>query len=101
MSKVRKKRPSIHKGGRHRTWQLQEAKARFSELVTEVMEDGYQTITKNGHPVAVIISHKEFERFKKPKNNLGDFLLDSPIIKYELNIERVKDLGRDIDLYRE
>jgi len=88
----------MRKMHRRRTWQLQEAKARFSELVNEVMKDGYQTITKNGHPVAVLISLEEFEKFKKPKNNLGDFLLDSPLFKNDFEIERVKDFGRDIDL---
>ncbi len=98
MSKIKKKRSSVRKGRRHRTWQLQEAKAKFSELVTEVMEDGYQTITKNGRPVAVLISHDEFEQIKKPKKNLGDFLLDSPLFEYDLDIKRTKDFGRDIDL---
>jgi len=89
---------SLHRRRRHKTWQLQEAKARFSELVNEVIEDGYQTITKNGRPVAVIISHDEFQKFTTPKKKLGEFLSESPFSKYDLDIERDKDLGREIDL---
>lgn len=97
MAKVRKKHKSTHRR-RHKTWQLQEAKARFSEVVNEVIEDGYHTITKNGKPVVVIISHDEFEKFQKPKNSLGEFLSESPFSSFDLDIERDKDFGREIDL---
>ena len=93
MRKFKKSR--AHRRKKHKTWQLQEAKARFSELVNEVIEDGYHTITKNGRPVAVVISHEEFEKFKKPKNSLGEFLAESP---FDFDIERDKDVGREIDL---
>ncbi|MES2272670.1 MAG: type II toxin-antitoxin system prevent-host-death family antitoxin [Chlamydiota bacterium] len=96
MAKIRKKRATRQR--RHKTWQLQEAKARFSQLVNEVIEDGYHTITKNGHPVVVIISHEEFVKFKTPKNTLGEFLSESPFSTFDLDLERDKDLGREIDL---
>lgn len=96
MSKVRKKRMRFKK--MHRVWQLQEAKARFSELVTEVERDGYHTITKNGHPVAVIISKKEFEKMRLPRNSMLDFFRQSSFPELELDIKRNKDLGRDIEL---
>ena len=95
MAKIRRR---VARRRRHKTWQLQEAKAKFSELVNEVMEDGYHTITKNGHPVVVIISHEDFEKFMKPKNTLGEFLSESPFSEFNLDIGRDKDLGREIDL---
>jgi antitoxin Phd len=99
MSKIRRRRRSVNRRKAvHKTWQLQEAKARFSELVNEVMEDGYHTITKNGQPVVVIISHEEFEKFKKPTKTLGQFLAESPFSKYDLDIKRDKSPGKDIDL---
>ena len=82
----------------HKVWQLQEAKARFSELVNEVEEDGYHTITKNGHPVVMIISTREFEKLKTPKNTLLDFFRDAPLPDVDIDIERDKDTGRDNDL---
>lgn len=39
-------------------WQIQEAKAKFSQLVEDANIKGYQTITKQGEPVAVILSKK-------------------------------------------
>ena len=38
------------------TWQIQTAKARFSELVKQAAEDGPQEITLHGKPVAVVLS---------------------------------------------
>ena len=96
MSKIRKRRGRRGRG--HKVWQLQEAKARFSELVNEVIENGHQTITKNGHPVAVIISQEEFERIKGPENTLVEFFLEAPFPELDLDLERSKDVGRDIDL---
>jgi prevent-host-death family protein len=82
----------------HKVWQLQEAKARFSELINEVERDGYHTITKNGRPVAMIISKNEFEKMSTPGNSLLEFFREAPLSEFDLDIERDKDLGRDIDL---
>lgn len=96
MVKNLKKRIRIKKI--HKVWQLQEAKARFSELVTEVERDGYHTITKNGRPVAVILSTREFEKTCMPKNALLDFFREAPLPELNLDFERNKDLGKDVDL---
>lgn len=98
MAKNSKKRVTTTRRRRHKTWQLQEAKARFSELVNEVLEEGYQTITKNGRPVVVIISHEEFKKSQTPQKTLGEFLLNSPFSRFDLDLSRDKDPGRDIDL---
>jgi antitoxin Phd len=96
MTKIRRRRRNTK--GPHRVWQLQEAKARFSELINEVERDGCHTITKNGHPVAVVISTHEFEKMRKPKNTLLDFFREAPLPDFDFEIQRNKDLGRDIDL---
>ena len=41
-----------------RTWQLQDAKNRFSEVVTRALNEGAQTVTKHGKP-AVIVHYDE------------------------------------------
>jgi prevent-host-death family protein len=98
----KKKRDSREREARgkqtQRTWQLQEAKAQFSQLVNETIEDGFQTITRNGHPVVVMISQKEFERFQKPKETIVDFFKRAPFPDLDLDIGRDKDTGREIDL---
>jgi prevent-host-death family protein len=96
MAKIRKSRKHLRRT--KKVWQLQEAKARFSELVNEVEHGGYQTITKNGHEVAIIISKEEFENLRKPKNTLLDFFNDAPYPEVDLDIERDHDLGREVDL---
>jgi len=83
---------------RKRVWQLQEAKARFSELVDSVLEDGYLTITRNGRPVVVVISQDEFEQYQKPKDTIIDFFKRSPLPEIDLDLRRDKDTGREIDL---
>lgn len=96
MSNIKKRR--ISRPGKHKIWQLHEAKSRFSELVNEVIEDGYHTITKNGRPVVVIISQEEFEKIHTHPNTLGEFLSESPFSTFDLDLKRDKDFGRDIDL---
>lgn len=83
---------------KHKTWQLQEAKSKFSQLVDEVVEGGYHTITRNGQPVVVIISQKDFEQYLQSKETLVDFFMRSPFPDFDLDISRDKDTGRDIDL---
>jgi prevent-host-death family protein len=45
-------------------WRLQDAKARFSELVRRVRSDGPQHVTVHGRDEVVVISAEEFRRLK-------------------------------------
>ncbi len=45
-------------------WPLQNAKARFSELVRRVKNEGPQHVTVHGHDEVVVISSEEFLRLK-------------------------------------
>lgn len=45
-------------------WPLQDAKARFSELVRRVRSDGPQHVTVHGRDEVVVISAEEFRRLK-------------------------------------
>lgn len=79
-------------------WQIQEAKAKFSQLVENANIKGYQTITKQGQPVAVILSKKDFDKITQSKTSLLSFFKAAPCQEVELNIERSKDLPRELDL---
>lgn len=79
-------------------WQLQEAKARFSELVKKAVKDGPQHITVHGEPAVVILSEKEYNKLKKPKSSFLVFLNHSPLKGIKLDLQRDKSLNRDIDL---
>jgi prevent-host-death family protein len=52
------------RGGASDHWQLQDAKARFSELVQRVHRDGPQHVTVRGRDEVVVISGEEFRRLK-------------------------------------
>jgi prevent-host-death family protein len=45
-------------------WRLQDAKARFSELVRRVRSEGPQHVTVHGRDEVVVVSAEEFRRLK-------------------------------------
>lgn len=44
------------------TWQLQEAKSRFSELVSRSLTEGPQLVTRRGEDAVIVISAPEYQR---------------------------------------
>ena len=85
------------------TWQVQQAKTRFSEVIERAQNEGPQTITKHGKPRAVVLSAAEYEALSsgkaKPKRDFVDFLMNTGPILEGVDLERDKsDFGRDIDL---
>jgi antitoxin Phd len=46
-------------------WQLQDAKARFSELFRLARERGPQPVTKHGREAVVVLSSEEYDRLTK------------------------------------
>jgi antitoxin Phd len=91
------------RGGSKRsgTWQLQAARANLSEVV-DAAERMPQHITRNGKPVAVVLSHKDYSRLTKPRLNLVEFFQQSPLAAAmaEGDVAFDRDQGplRDIDL---
>jgi antitoxin Phd len=79
-------------------WQLQEAKAHFSEVIKKAVEEGAQNITLRGRPVAVVISEKEYQKLKKPKLSFVEFMRKSPLVGVKIDLRRKQDFGRDIEL---
>jgi prevent-host-death family protein len=75
-------------------WQLQEAKARLSELVKRAASEGPQQITVHGVPAAVLVSAEEFARMKLAKGEEPSFweiLRRAPLAGEDLVIERDPD----------
>jgi prevent-host-death family protein len=77
-------------------WQLQEAKAKFSELVQKAIDEGPQTVTRHGKDAVVVLSAEQFELMKKRQISLKEVLAMMSL--EELDLERNKDLPREIDL---
>jgi prevent-host-death family protein len=75
---------------------LQDAKAKFSELVQMAIDDGPQTVTRRGTPAVVVLSAEQFELMKKRQISLKELLRSAPW--HELEIERDKSYPREIDL---
>ncbi len=82
------------------TWAVAEAKARFSEVIDRALSEGPQTITRRGKRSVVVVA-AELWALKgkgKPEGNLAEFFAASPLSGSGLEIERVKDRPRDLDL---
>lgn len=79
-------------------WQLQEAKNKLSQLVEEARTSGPQVITVRGREAAVVLSIEEYRRLAPKQESLAEFLAKSPLRGSGLEIERLPELGRDIEL---
>lgn len=71
-------------------WQLQEAKARLSEVVKNASL-APQQITLRGKPAAVVLSKKEYDNLITQKESLVDFIRRSPLRGIKLDVKRNKD----------
>ena len=80
------------------TWQLQEAKNKFSEVVERARTRGPQVVTRRGKEAVVVVSVEEFERLSRPRESLVEFMGRSPLRKVKLDLERVRDEPREVEL---
>ena len=82
-------------------WQLQMAKAKFSEVFRRARTEGPQRITKQGKEGVVMISDEQYDKLTlkshQPKS-IVQFFRESPLVGVELDWERDKDAGLDVDL---
>ena len=58
------------------SWQVQDAKARFSEFLDATIKNGPQIVTRRGVKTAVMVPIEEWERLQKAaRPSLKDWLL--------------------------
>ena len=82
-------------------WQLQTAKAQFSEVFRRARTEGPQHVTKAGKEEVVIIPLEEFERLigrAQKDGDIVDFFRNSPLMGLDLDIKREEQPDREIDL---
>ncbi|WP_295403786.1 type II toxin-antitoxin system Phd/YefM family antitoxin [uncultured Thiocystis sp.] len=81
-------------------WQLQEAKARLSEVVRRAVECGPQHVTVNGEARAVVLSAAEYVRLRgQPTGRaLVDLMADSPLGDIVFEHPKVKGPVRAVTL---
>ncbi len=77
-------------------WQIQQAKARFSEFVDRTLKEGPQTVTRRGKAVAVLVPADEYRRLRAGGKSLKALLAAAPLEGVE--IIRPRDTGRVVDL---
>ncbi len=73
-----------------KAWQLQEAKAKFSEVVEAALHEGPQAVTKRGEDAVVILSHQAYIALTQANTTLDEALTGAP---EELAFERDKTLA--------
>lgn len=81
-----------------RSWQLQDAKNRFSEVVEEATRNGPQFITRRGVEAAVVVSAADWTRLARKRQPLIDILRRAPRVPEGLDVARSRDTGRKVEL---
>ena len=61
-----------------RRWQLQEAKARFSQVVERALTGEVQVVTRRGIPAVVVIPYAEYERLQAGTASAWDIFKTAP-----------------------
>ena len=91
--------PSTKRG--NPPWQLQTAKAQFSELFRRARTEGPQVVTRQGKEQVVVLPLEQFaqltKRVRQPKSLLK-FFSESPLSHVKLDLSRNVDSGREIEL---
>jgi prevent-host-death family protein len=76
------------------TYTLQDAKAKFSELVTTCLAEGPQTVTRHGQNAVVVVPYDDYQRLVAPKLSLAEFLGSAP--RVDLELTRSRERGREV-----
>jgi len=94
------KKPRRRRGRQPGHWLLQDAKARFSELVRRVRTEGPQHVTVHGRDEVVVIAADEFRRLKGDLTGqaLVAAMQASPYREIDLEPARSRLPVRDVDL---
>lgn len=75
-------------------WQLQDAKARFSELIEATLRDGPQVVTRRGVETAVVVPMAEWRRLREgARPTLKDWLL-APTPRFDDLEDAIPKRGR-------
>ncbi len=78
-----------------RTWQLQEAKNKFSEVVDEALKHGPQVITKRGVETAIVLSYAEYRKLQLAQQSLSSFFRSSPLVDGDVVLTRDTSPNRE------
>ncbi len=97
-SAPKRQRPPAQRGA---AWKLEDAKARFSEVVRRARTEGPQHVTVRGQEAVVVIAVEELRRLlpsAAPHPPSVAFLQSLDLSDLDLDLDRERDLGRDVAL---
>ncbi|EXS69530.1 MULTISPECIES: type II toxin-antitoxin system Phd/YefM family antitoxin [unclassified Sphingobium] len=87
------------KSGPRSTWKLEDAKARFSEVVRRAQSEGPQRVTVRGREAVVVMSVDELDRLLPRDAGKPAFVPFLEGLGLDgLDLEREIDRGRDVAL---
>ena len=78
-------------------WTLQDAKARFSALVTEALHGVPQRVSRHGKDAVVVVRASDYDELTRPRERLSAFFARSPHRDLDLDVDRSRDLARDVE----
>jgi len=78
-------------------WQLQEAKAKLSQLVQQAQLGLPQVITLHGQPAAVVLSPAAYESMNCRRQDLIEWLAE-PMLEDDSLFRRSRESGRTVNL---
>jgi prevent-host-death family protein len=81
-----------------RTWQIKDARANFSTMLDRAISDGPQIVTRHGNKMVVVVAAEEWERRERRRGDLVEFFALSPLREEGVDIERIRDHRRELDL---
>lgn len=78
-------------------WQLQEAKAKLTELLNEAQHEP-QIISRRGVHEVVVMTIEKYREFTGKNENIVSFFQNSPLYGVELDLKRDDSPMREADL---
>jgi len=91
----------MKKGQNNAVWQVQTAKARFSEVFRLARSEGPQRITRQGREGVVMLAEEQYDQLvgkSHQPTSLVEFFRQSPLVGIDLDLERDRDAGPDLKL---
>jgi prevent-host-death family protein len=81
-----------------RTWSVQDAKNRFSEVV-EAARRRPQTVTKHGKPAVVIVAADEYDRLRKLQHLKAPSFIEALLAmpQGDVEFEHLNAIPRDVE----
>jgi antitoxin Phd len=83
-----------------RLWRLQDAKARFSEVVRLARQAGPQRVTVRGRDAVVVVASEEYDRLRHPETGaaLVRAMADPRVRDLEIEHPKIRSSARDVEL---